>query len=140
MAAESPHYQHVNRALQQYNREYVQATDTATAQRTDLDKTSREALNFLRQLRQLVADDALQSDCQILTHFINEGTYSQLPRALKDLSREYKNDRNRIRQDAYRLQAKIHELIQAYQTESPEQRHEARDISDPQIIISETFQ
>ena len=140
MPAGSRHYQHVNRALQQYNQEYVQATDTATAQRKDLDNTSLQARNFLRQVSQLVTDDALQSDCQILTYYINEGTYSQLPRALKDLSREYKNDRNRIRQDAYRLQTKIHALVQEYQTESPKQRQEPCYVSDPEIVISETFQ
>jgi hypothetical protein len=55
------------------------------------------------------------------------------------LSREYKNDRTKLKQDEYKLQAEINGLLQEYQTMNKEQRHDAQDISNPQIIISETF-
>lgn len=45
-----------------------------------------------------------------------------------------------MKQDEYRLQRFISQLIQEFQTLSKEQRHDALEISDPQIIISETFQ
>ena len=59
--------------------------------------------------------------------------------ALKALSREYKNDRAKMKQDEYILQNKISELLGEYQTMNKEQRHDAQDISNPQIIISESF-
>ena len=75
----------------------------------------------------------------VLMGDINEGIYAHLPRYLKNLSREYKNDRAKLKQDEYKLQAEINGLLQEYQTMNKEQRHDAQDISNPQIIISETF-
>jgi hypothetical protein len=71
--------------------------------------------------------------------YINEGIYAQLPRELKLQSRLYKNDRAKMKQDEYILQNKISDLLGEYQTMNKEQRHDAQDISDPQIIISESF-
>ncbi len=140
MPADSPHYRHVNQALQQYTAEYIEAADTATAVRTDLDKTSLEARNFLRQLKQITTDTVLQAQCDVLLSYINEGIYSQLPRHLKALSRQYKGNRERMRKDEYRLQAETGQLLQHYQTTGQGQRHETQELSDPQIILSETFQ
>jgi hypothetical protein len=41
--------------------------------------------------------------------------------------------------DEYGLQTKIPELLAEYQTMNKDQRHDAKDISNPQIVISETF-
>ena len=136
---EEQHYKHVNDALAQYTTEYVKAADTSSINRTDLDKTSLEANKFLRTIKQISADRELQSQCDTLIGFINEGIYAQLPRYLKVLSREYKNDRLKMKQDEYSLQTKISELLSEYQTMNKAQRHDAQDVSDPRIIISETF-
>lgn len=133
------HYRHVNAALEQYAKEYVEAADTSSINRTDLDKTSLEANKFLRTIKQIATDNELKSQCDVLIGYINEGIYAQLPRYLKALSREYKNDRAKMKQDEYSLQNKISELLSEYQTRSKEQRHDAQDISNPQIIISESF-
>ena len=84
-------------------------------------------------------DSELKSQCDVLMGYINEGIYAQLPRYLKALSREYKNDRAKMKQDEYILQNKISELLGEYQTMNKDQRHDAQDISNPQIIISESF-
>ena len=136
---EELHYKHVNSALIRYTTEYVGAADTSSINRTDLDKTSLEANKFLRTIKQLASDNELKSQCDVLMGYINEGIYAQLPRYLKNLSREYKNDRTKLKQDEYKLQAEINGLLQEYQTMNKEQRHDAQDISNPQIIISETF-
>ena len=81
----------------------------------------------------------LKSQCDVLMGYINEGIYAQLPRYLKAFSREYKNDRVKMKKDEYILQNKISELLGEYQTMNKEQRHDAQDISNPQIIISESF-
>ena len=136
---EEQHYKHVNSALAQYTTEYVEAADTSSINRTDLDKSSLEANKFLRTIKQITADSELKLQCDVLMGYINEGIYAQLPRYLKALSREYKNDRAKMKQDEYSLQNKISELLGEYQTMNKEQRHDAQDISNPQIIISESF-
>lgn len=133
------HYRQVNQALDKYSTEYVEAADTSSINRTDLDKTSLEANKFLRTIKQITEDSELKSQCDILIGYINEGIYAQLPRYLKALSREYKNDRVKMKQEEFKLQSKIGELLRTYQTTNKEQRHDALDISSPQIIISESF-
>ena len=133
------HYKHVNSALERYTTEYVEAADTSSINRNDLDKKSQEAHKFLRTIIQVSTDNELKSQCTVLMGYVSEGVYAQLPRALKALSREYKNDRVKIKQDEYVLQEKISKLFKEYQTMNNEQRHDVQDISNPQIIISETF-
>lgn len=133
------HYQHVTMAVDKYTTEYVEAADTSSINRTDLDKTSLEANKFLRTIKQISSDSELKSQCDVLIGYINEGIYAQLPRYLKVLSREYKNDRTKMKQDEYIIQTQIAKLLDEYQTLDKEQRHDAQDISNPQIIISESF-
>lgn len=140
LAAGSPHYRHVNCALQQYTSEYVEATNHNTAQSKELDKSEKEARNFLRNIRQFTTDPVLKADCSVLLDYIHEGIYNQLASRIKALARQYKSDKAKMKQDEYRLQAFISQLLQEYQPQSKEQRHESQDISDPRIIISETFQ
>ena len=140
LAADSPHFQHVNCALQQYTSEYVEAADTSSVQSKELDRSDKEALKFLRSIKQLTTDPVLQADCSVLMDYINEGFYNQLPSRINKQSRQYKGDKVKMKQDEYRLQRFISQLIQEFQTLSKEQRHDALEISDPQIIISETFQ
>lgn len=133
------HYKHVNKALEKYSTEYVEAADTSSINRPDLDKTSLEANKFLRTIKQITTDNELVSQCNVLTGYINEGIYAQLPRRLKKLSREYKNDQKRIREEEYKIKEEIKGLFEEYQTMDKEQRHDAQDISNPQIVISESF-
>lgn len=133
------HYKHVNKALEKYSTEYVEAADTSSINRPDLDKTSLEANKFLRTIKQITTDSELVSQCNVLTGYINEGIYAQLPRRLKKLSREYKNDQKRIREEEYKIKEEIKGLFEEYQTMDKNQRHDAQDISNPQIVISESF-
>ena len=133
------HYKHVNKALEKYSTEYVEAADTSSINRPDLDKTSREANKFLRTIKQITTDSELVSQCNVLTGYINEGIYAKLPRRLKKLSREYKNDQKRIREEEYKIKEEIKGLFEEYQTMDKNQRHDAQDISNPQIVISESF-
>ena len=84
---EEQHYKHVNSALAQYTTEYVEAADTSSINRTDLDKTSLEAPPGVRTIKQITTDNELKSQCDVLMGYINEGIYAQLPRYLKTLSR-----------------------------------------------------
>ena len=137
---EQQHYNDVNRALGQYHKEYVEAADTTSINRTDLDKTSLVANKFLRTIKQITTDRRLQSQCDTLMGYINEGIYAKLPRFLKSLSKEYGSHREKMQQEEYKLQNIISELCDEYQTKNKTQLHDARDISEPRIIISESFQ
>lgn len=131
------HYIHVNKALGMFKAEYTKSADTASAERTDLDRTSLEARNFLRSVKQVTGDIKLKEQCDLLMGYINDGVYAKLPRYLKTLSREYKGDRAKMRSDEYRLQTEVNALVEEYKTQGAEKSRD--DSSSPQIIISETF-
>ena len=118
----------------------MEAADTTSINRTDLDKTSLVANKFLRTIKQITTDRRLQSQCDTLMGYINEGIYAKLPRFLKSLSKEYGSHREKMQQEEYKLQNIISELCDEYQTKNKAQLHDARDISEPRIIISESFQ
>jgi superfamily II DNA/RNA helicase len=137
---DSKNYDHVNRALRKYTSEYVEAADDSSINRTDLDNISKTALNFLRKLKQTFTDSIVKAQCDVLAAYINNGVYTQLPRRLRDLSKPYKGDKMQIKQDEDKLKREILSLVDEYQTISKEKQEEAvPKVSDPQIIISETF-
>lgn len=136
---DTPHYGHVNAAINKYQSEYSRVKDTDGAKRTDLDNTSREANNFLRHVKQITPDSKLHEWCDILTAYINDGIYARLPRELKAISREYKGDRVKMKTDEFQIQKKIGKLLEEYQVKASEKEREAKELSDPKIIISETF-
>ena len=137
---DSKNYDHVNRALRKYTSEYVEAADDSSINRTDLDNISKTALNFLRKLKQTFTDSMVKVQCDVLAAYINNGVYTQLPRRLRDLSKPYKGDKVQIKQDEDKLKREILSLVNEYQTISKEKQEEAvPKVSDPQIIISETF-
>ena len=137
---DSKNYDHVNRALRKYTSEYVEAADDSSINRTDLDNISKTALNFLRKLKQTFTDSMVKAQCDVLAAYINNGVYTQLPRRLRDLSKPYKGDKVQIKQDEDKLKKEVLSLVDEYQTISKEKQEEAvPKVSDPQIIISETF-
>lgn len=137
---DSKNYDHVNRALRKYTAEYVEAADDSSINRTDLDNISKTALNFLRKLKQTFTDSMVKAQCDVLAAYINNGVYTQLPRRLRDLSKPYKGDKVQIKQDEDKLKREILSLVDEYQTISKEKQEEVvPKVSDPQIIISETF-
>lgn len=135
------HYNHVNGALEKFATEYIEAADTSSinTSRKDLDRTSLEANSFLRTIKQVSDDDRLISHCDTLTQYINEGIYQKLPRRIKELSRKYRNDRAKVKLAQYDILQDIEALCNEYNTMSNEQRHDAQDVSNPLVIISETF-
>ena len=133
------HYKQVNSALRMFTTEYVECADTSSINRKDLDKSSLEARKFLGYVKQVSDDSELNAQCDTLTTYINDGIYSQLPRNIRDIARNYKSDKMKIKEDINEIKKKINQLHKEYQTLNKEQRHEANDITDPQIVISETF-
>ena len=142
------HYEHVRRALAQYTREYVMANDDETAVRVDLDNTSLAAQKFLRLVMQSTQDEKIQDECGLLVRYINEGIYAKLPKLLKSFSDKFrvpnsrgKKELNRalIQQEERAIEARLSQLLEEYRTQSSGQRQMELNVSDPQVIISESF-
>ncbi len=136
---EEAHYKNVNKALEKYVRDFVEVADTNTAVRTDLDKVSLEANKFLRTLKQISQDAILKKHCDTLMAFVTAGVYQKLPRYIRELAREYKNDRVKMKQDEFVLQSKLDTLVAEYNTQDKTKEGNQIAIGDPQIIISESF-
>ena len=137
---EQAHYDHVNKALDEYKRTFTTVTDTTLrARRTDLDRTSLQALKFLREVMQASDDMELKSTCNMLKGYVEDGVYVQLPRRIRDISREYEHNKEVIRQNQYRLQSQLSDLAKEYQTQSSTEQRQQQALFNPDIVISETF-
>ena len=113
-------------------------TDTDSIKNKNLDTTAQIADKFLRTIEQVCEDDSLKHDCGILRGYIKEGTYSRLPKSLKTISQEYKNNRMKIKADSRILANRIGELVEEYHHDKNSDSSKD-DIGNPSIIISETF-
>ena len=133
------HYSHVNRAVDRFMEDLQKQTDSESIKNVNLDKTAQTADKFLRTVMQVCADDsALVGDCGILRNYIKEGTYARLPRALKTVSQEYKNNRAKIKDDSRILASRISELVEEYHNTNLTGA-EAIEIGYPSIELSETY-
>lgn len=132
------HYTHVNKSLSEFEKDLQTQTDTDSIKTVNLDKTAQAADKFLRTLQQICDDDALTEDCSILRKYVKEGMYNQLPKTLKTISQEYKNDRLKIKEDSRILANRISEIKAAYHHEETSTT-QISEIGKPSIIISETF-
>ena len=130
------HFAHVNAAVSIFETDLQQQTDANSIRNVNLDKTAQTADAFLRKVEQICDDATLKSHCAILKNYIKQGTYAKLPKTLKAISSEYKNDRLKIKHDTYILQQRIGELVEEYHNNS---NPEESAIGAPSIIISETF-
>jgi hypothetical protein len=68
---------------------------------------------------------------------LKQGTYSRLPKVLKAISQEYKNNRLKIKEETYILQTRIGDIVSEYHNDANSSTE--TKIDTPQIIISETF-
>ena len=92
----------------------------------------------MRTIEQVCDDDNLRMDCSILRNYIKEGTYARLPKSIKTISQEYKNDRLKIKNDSRILANRISDLVEEYHYDSASSSKN-EDLGIPSIIISETF-
>ena len=132
------HFAHVNAAVSIFESDLQQQTDINSIRNANLDKTAQTADAFLRKVEQICDDATLRSHCTILRNYIKQGTYAKLPKTLKTISSEYKNDRLKIKHDTYVLQQRIGELVEEYHNNSNSNSDETA-VGTPSIIISETF-
>lgn len=132
------HYNHVNRAVAEFQSDLQQQTDTDSIQNTNQDKTSQIADKFLRTVSQVCDDTAIKHDCSILRNYLKIGTYSRLPKSLKTLSQEYKNNRLKMQTESRIIANRLSALVEEYHNASSSENIDA-DFGTPSIIISETF-
>jgi len=139
---EDLHYEHVNKALTEYRKDFAQRTDTAvSATRTDLDRTSLQALKFIRTLQQVTDDNSLKESCKILKQYIEDGVYAQLPRSVRDIAQKYRGDDalKDIKNNQYKLSIQFEGLVNEYRTQTTDIEQRQIAFENPDIVISETF-
>lgn len=129
---ETSHFEHVNKALQNFRSEHIEATNLVSIKPADMDKKSLEALKYLRTLkRTLLTDSQANSLCDRLIALITEGVYSPLPKKVVKLSKTYK---------AHQVLPSLLALAQEYNADDTKTSPiSAIDNTAPGIIISETF-
>lgn len=132
------HFGHVNAAVKIFDTDLQKQTDTESIKTVGLDQTASKARAFLRRVKQSCDDTTLKGHCDILNGYIEQGTYAKLPKVLKKMSAEYKNDPAKIKHDTYILQQRIGELVDEYHNSSNSNTDDVA-IGTPSIIISETF-
>ena len=138
--SDSYHYTHVRRALETYETEHIEAQDTSRVSRQDLDSKATTALAFLRRLKQTFTDNyILCEQCDQLAHSIEEGIYSQLSREINKQAKPYKNDRVLLLQGEREISRQIALLSEKYAAKTQRERHQECEITDPCVIISESF-
>jgi superfamily II DNA or RNA helicase len=135
---EENHFNHVNLAIDMFKSDLQQQTDSDSIKTVNLDKTAQTADAFLRKIEQICDDTTLKSHCNILRGYLKQGTYSRLPKVLKAISQEYKNNRLKIKDDTYILQTRIGDIVSEYHNDANSST-ESAEIGNPKIIISETF-
>ena len=132
------HYTHVNKVLSEFQTDLQTQTDSDSIKNKNLDTTAQIADKFLRTIEQVCEDDTLKRDCEILRGYIKEGTYSRLPKSLKTISQEYKNNRIKIKAESRILTNRIGELVEEYHHDNNYDLAK-EESGNPAIIISETF-
>jgi superfamily II DNA or RNA helicase len=137
-AQDEIHFAHVNSAVSTFKSDLQQQTDSSSIKNTNLDKTAQTADAFLRKIEQICDDTTLMNHCSILHGYLKQGTYSRLPKTLKAISQEYKNDRLKIKEDTYVLQSRIGDIVSEYHNDASSSTDDVI-IGTPKIIISETF-
>lgn len=136
---EGNHYAHVNRAIGVFMEDLKTQTDSDSIKAVNLDKTAQIADKFIRTVKQVCNEDSsLVKDCEILRNYIKEGTYARLPRELKVISQEYKNDRIKMKEESRTLADRISDLVAEYHNNTTATA-EAIEIGTPSIELSETF-
>lgn len=133
------HYEHVNKSLAKYEQEYTSTADTSSINRPVLDKPSLEADKFLRIVGRTTTDGELRQKCDALMQFIRNGVYSKLPKRIRTLAREYKNDPASVKCNEDKIKDTINDIYDDYKPSGDGSQHRTANASKAQIIISETF-
>lgn len=141
MTDNSFHYDHVNEALKQYTEEYVKVADNNSINNINKNNVpTKTAIKSLRMVMQLCEDSQLKTTCQKLIETINHGVYAQLTSNVNSLLKQYNNEnRMNLKNDKVEIKGKLNELLQKYGLQNINERSDSKVVSDPRVIISESF-
>ena len=133
------HYQQVRQAINRFNTEMVQQTDTnsLTISTDSNDKRTKTAQKFLRIFISVTQDQEMKDICNSLLNLVADGQYNQLNLSLQKLAKQYKNDKLKIEGDEYNIEQQIRQLHQKYETS--ESTNKQLEMEEPLIVLSETF-
>lgn len=132
ISEESNHFEHVNKALQKFRDEHVQAVNMDSVKPADLDTKSKQALRYLRTLKRKHSTDFDANYLfDKLIYLIKEGVFSPLPKKVTQLEKNYNTDE---------VLPALRELVKEYFVDDiPTATVSGTDNTAPNVIISETF-
>ena len=140
--AADTHFAQVNRALEAFRTESIVQQDTDSLNdkmksQKGKSQATAVALKFLRDYCTITEDDGMKQRCDVLSMYIQNGVYVQLERSLRDLSQDFKGDRQEMRNQQGKIDERINILCNKY--DAVTNAEPSIDNTEPNIVISETF-
>lgn len=135
----SVHYEHVQAALAEFEKDFLGATiDTVTT--TDkADGVTAQAKKFLRDLKAISRNDSTKKSCEALIELLDKGTFTPLPNEIRKLRRQLEKKSISYGQADQVILA----IARKYDaTSQEEKKHHEVEINlnlNPEIVITETF-
>ena len=134
------HFEHVQAALQEFDNDFLGATNEIVTTTDKADGVSAQAKKFLRDFKSLTRNINTQKATVAIMHLIDKGTFTPLPNEIRKLKRQIgKRDISYGQADSIIIG--IAEKYDAYHNDRENEDH-AVDIDlniTPEIVITETF-
>lgn len=131
------HYIGVDKALLHYTNEVADKVDSTTIKAGDSDPKAAIANKFIRSIWRSASDPQMKGQCDILSEYIELGTYTQLTRDVLKLREQY----NCATIEKDEVAMAFVELVKKYHnhTETECDTNFESTYSTPYIVFSETF-
>ncbi len=135
----SEHYEHVQAALDDFDKEFLGSTSEAVTTTDKADAITAQAKKFLREFKGLTKKDKTKKACQALIELVDKGTYTPLPNELRLLRR--KLDKKTITYGQVdNLIIALATKYDAFEPDSNDELNVEIDVNiTPDIVITETF-
>lgn len=131
----SCHYKHVSRAHALFDEQVTNMMDDKKAcSASEKDSVSDAARNLLRKIKRECADTKIHEQCDVLQHYVEQGTYAKLTRELSRLERKYRKETLTV----IDVKTAISGFVARYHKKRPITANVETEAS-AQIILSETF-
>lgn len=133
------HYEHVQSALDTFERDFFGSTAETVTTTDKADGRSNQAKKFLRDIRQITKHEEIKAVCTNLGELVDRGTYTQLPNEIKKL-RQKVEKKQMTWQQAETVLVEFARKFDALDSDSETKTTiELSANVEPEIVLSETF-
>lgn len=131
----SCHYQHVSKAHTKFDADVIALMDDSVkSTASEKDNITDAANSLLRKIWREWQNTKIREQCDILTRYVELGTYAKLTRDLAKMERKYKKKEL----TTIDIEIAINSFIAKYHNKRVTKQSQEEEIT-PQIILSETF-